>query len=117
MNKSVMLASLIATSAFTAAALADERDGSQVAGVGYTSFSESSSWEFGAGVGAGYNFSAGKKVAVDNESFDGTDMISLALKFEFQIISWALHGFQQAPNSSPFAMCCERLLKDSHEYN
>ena len=46
-------------------------------------FAESSSWEFGAGIGAGYNFSAGKKVEVAYESFDGTDMISLAVKFDF----------------------------------
>jgi hypothetical protein len=178
MNKSVMLASLIATSAFTTVALADEHEGGWVAGMGYTSFSESednvdisvnaiwgslgyrveatdnfyitpevkigmgigsdtivvestsvdveldsylaaslraeydfqngaylfvaptyakgdfnvnvgsnfaesSSWEFGAGIGAGYNFSADKKVEVAYESFDGTDMISLAVKFDF----------------------------------
>ncbi len=46
-------------------------------------FAESSSWEFGAGIGAGYNFSAGKKIEVAYESFDGTDMISLAVKFDF----------------------------------
>lgn len=178
MNKSVMLASLIATSVFTTVALADEHEGGWVAGMGYTSFSESednvdisvnaiwgslgyrveatdnfyltpevkigmgigsdtivvestsvdveldsylaaslraeydfqngaylfvaptyakgdfnvnvgsnfaesSSWEFGAGIGAGYNFSADKKVEVAYESFDGTDMISLAVKFDF----------------------------------
>ena len=46
-------------------------------------FAESSSWKFGAGIGAGYNFSEGKKVEVAYESFDGTDMISLAVKFDF----------------------------------
>ena len=46
-------------------------------------FAESSSWKFGAGIGASYNFSAGKKVEVAYESFDGTDMISLAVKFDF----------------------------------
>jgi hypothetical protein len=46
-------------------------------------FAESSSWEFGAGIGAGYNFSAGKNIEVAYESFDGTDMISLAVKFYF----------------------------------
>jgi hypothetical protein len=178
MNKPAVLAILIATSAFTTVALADEREGGWVAGTGYTSFSESeynvdislsalwgslgyqikatdnfyltpevkigmgigsdtimvdstsvdveldsylaaslrgeydfqngaylfvaptyakgdfnvnvgsdfaesSSWEFGAGIGAGYNFSPEKKVEVAYESFDGTDMISLAVKFDF----------------------------------
>ena len=48
-----------------------------------SNFAESSSWEFGAGIGAGYNFNADKKIEVAYESFDGKDMISLAVKFDF----------------------------------
>lgn len=41
------------------------------------------SWEFGVGGGAGYNFSKVVSAEVMYEQFDGTDVLSLGLKFNF----------------------------------
>ena len=46
-------------------------------------FAEGNAWEIGGGFGAGYYFSEDKKVELAYESFDGTNMISLSLKFDF----------------------------------
>lgn len=41
------------------------------------------SWEFGIGGGAGYNFSKATSAEVMYEQFDGVDVFSLGLKFNF----------------------------------
>lgn len=41
------------------------------------------SWEFGGGLGLGYEFSGNKSIEVGYEHFDGTDVISASLRFGF----------------------------------
>jgi opacity protein-like surface antigen len=40
-------------------------------------------WEFGVGIGAGYNFSETASAELNYEQFNGTDVISLGIKFNF----------------------------------
>jgi len=41
------------------------------------------SWEFGLGLGAGYNFNPSTSAEVSYEQFDGTDVITFGAKFNF----------------------------------
>lgn len=41
------------------------------------------SWEFGLGLGAGYNFNSTTSLEISYEQFDGTDVLSLGLKTSF----------------------------------
>jgi len=41
------------------------------------------SWEFGLGVGAGYSFNSSTSLEASYEQFDGTDVLSIGLKFDF----------------------------------
>lgn len=41
------------------------------------------SWEFGLGLGAGYNFNPSTSLEASYEQFDGTDVLSVGLKFSF----------------------------------
>tara|TARA_Y100000296_G_scaffold67947_1_gene80922 strand:+ start:1307 stop:1813 length:507 start_codon:yes stop_codon:yes gene_type:complete len=47
------------------------------------SVSESSDWEFGFGGGLGYKFNPATSVEVSYETFDGSDVLSLGVKFAF----------------------------------
>lgn len=53
----------------------------KVSGLG-TSASDDS-WEFGVGGGLGYNFTQTVSAEVSYEQFDGTDVVSIGLKFGF----------------------------------
>lgn len=41
------------------------------------------SWEFGLGVGAGYSFTSSTSLEASYEQFDGTDVLSVGLNFDF----------------------------------
>ena len=50
---------------------------------GYSGASSTDSWELGVGGGVGYNFSNTTSAEGTFEQFDGTDVFSLGLKFNF----------------------------------
>lgn len=41
------------------------------------------SWEFGFGVGAGYSFNSSTSLEASYEQFDGIDVLSIGLRFDF----------------------------------
>lgn len=50
---------------------------------GLTASATDDSWEFGLGVGAGYSFNSSTSLETSYEQFDGTDALSVGLKFNF----------------------------------
>ncbi|MFY8273291.1 outer membrane protein [Pseudoalteromonas sp. SSDWG2] len=55
----------------------------EVKASGYGASATEDEWEFGLGGGLGYNFSNGVAAELSYEQFDGVDVVSFGLKFDF----------------------------------
>ncbi len=55
----------------------------EVKASGYGESATEDEWEFGLGGGIGYNFSNNMAAELSYEQFDGVDVVSLAVKFDF----------------------------------